>query len=165
MRLGRIPRAALSGGSAAGQGCRAGAAPALEVVDWKDARLDLASIAASSSFHAGFVVGELRGFDRLPSLAEGWPVLRRGEDVLAAPDPSLVPVQLAAREPVLAQFSTAPLGLATVLHVVPRTQVLGALLVTAYLGGATATHVRVAEPCWFPILLGVLLLLFPGVLG
>lgn len=74
----------------------AGAAPALEVVDWKDAKLDLASIAASSSFHAGFVVGELRGLDRLPSLAEGWPVLRRGEDVLAAPDPSLVPEDLPA---------------------------------------------------------------------
>jgi len=46
---------------------------------------------------------------------------------------------------------------ATVLHLVPRTQVLGALLLTAYLGGATATHVRIGDPFWFPILMGVIL--------
>ena len=54
-----------------------------------------------------------------------------------------------------------PLGVVlaaiTALHVVPRTQLLGALLITAYLGGATATHVRVGEPGWFPILVGVCL--------
>ena len=54
-----------------------------------------------------------------------------------------------------------PLGLvllaSTILSLVPRTQVIGALLVTAYLGGATATHVRVGDPFWFPIAVGVLL--------
>lgn len=54
-----------------------------------------------------------------------------------------------------------PLGLVllatTILSLVPRTQVIGALLVTAYLGGATATHVRVGDPFWFPIAIGVLL--------
>src|SRR5580704_14278581 len=39
-----------------------------------------------------------------------------------------------------------PLGLVliacTILYVVPRTAVLGAALLTGYLGGATATHVR-----------------------
>src|SRR5207245_10593611 len=39
---------------------------------------------------------------------------------------------------------------------VPRTSVLGAILLTAYLGGATATHVRIGEPFFMPILLGVL---------
>jgi len=42
------------------------------------------------------------------------------------------------------------------LYVVPRTSVLGAILLTAYLGGATATHVRIGEPFFMPILLGVL---------
>ena len=32
------------------------------------------------------------------------------------------------------------------LYLVPRTSVLGALLVTGYLGGAIATHVRVVSP-------------------
>lgn len=49
----------------------------------------------------------------------------------------------------------------TLLYVVPRTAVLGAVLLTGYLGGAVATHVRVAHP-WathvlFPTYLGVML--------
>ena len=42
------------------------------------------------------------------------------------------------------------------LYVLPRTSVLGAILLTGYLGGATATHVRVGEPFFAPILLGLL---------
>ena len=49
------------------------------------------------------------------------------------------------------------LGLATLLHLNPRTQFVGALLLTAYLGGATATHVRIGQPFWFPILMGAIL--------
>ena len=45
----------------------------------------------------------------------------------------------------------------TVLFVIPRTSFIGAILVTAYLGGATATHVRVGEPFYFPIIIGVLM--------
>lgn len=48
----------------------------------------------------------------------------------------------------------------TALFAIPRTSVLGALLLTAYLGGATATQVRV-EAGWFqtifPSLIGALL--------
>jgi uncharacterized membrane protein YphA (DoxX/SURF4 family) len=44
----------------------------------------------------------------------------------------------------------------TVLFLIPRTSFIGAILVTGYLGGATATHVRVGDPFFFPILLGVL---------
>ncbi|TXT28537.1 MAG: hypothetical protein FD138_2568 [Planctomycetota bacterium] len=35
---------------------------------------------------------------------------------------------------------------ATILFLIPRTSFLGAILLTAYLGGATATHVRVGDP-------------------
>jgi hypothetical protein len=45
----------------------------------------------------------------------------------------------------------------TVLYVIPRTAVLGAILLTGYLGGAVATHVRVgagAFPIVFPIIFG-----------
>ncbi len=52
-----------------------------------------------------------------------------------------------------------PLGIVeitcTVLYLIPRTSVLGAVLLTGYLGGATATHVRVGDPFIIPILLGV----------
>ena len=37
----------------------------------------------------------------------------------------------------------------------PRTAVLGAVLLTGYLGGAVATHVRVGEAFVLPLLLGV----------
>jgi len=54
-----------------------------------------------------------------------------------------------------------PLGIveltATVLYVVPQTSVLGAILLTGYLGGATATHVRIDDAFHMPIILGVLL--------
>jgi hypothetical protein len=35
-----------------------------------------------------------------------------------------------------------------VFYVIPRTAVLGAILMTGYLGGAVATHVRVGDPGW-----------------
>ena len=40
--------------------------------------------------------------------------------------------------------------LCTILYAVPRTTVLGAILLTGFLGGAVATHVRV-EAGWFDI--------------
>lgn len=44
--------------------------------------------------------------------------------------------------------------LATLLYIIPRTSVLGAILLTGYLGGATATHLRIGEPFHMAILLG-----------
>ena len=47
----------------------------------------------------------------------------------------------------------------TVLYVIPTTSVLGAILLTGYLGGAVASHVRVSEggfPVFFPVMVGVL---------
>src|SRR5262245_41339708 len=45
----------------------------------------------------------------------------------------------------------------TLVYLLPRTSILGAILLTGYLGGATATHVRVGEPFYIPVALGVLL--------
>lgn len=43
------------------------------------------------------------------------------------------------------------------LYAIPRTSVLGAILLTGLLGGATATHVRVGDPWFlFPVVLGLL---------
>lgn len=44
----------------------------------------------------------------------------------------------------------------TLLYAAPRTSILGAVLLTAFLGGATTTHLRVGDPYWFPVLVGVL---------
>jgi hypothetical protein len=44
------------------------------------------------------------------------------------------------------------------LFLIPRTSMLGAILLTGYLGGATATHVRVSDPVWIvPVTIGVLI--------
>jgi len=57
-----------------------------------------------------------------------------------------------------------PLGVVliscVVLYAIPQTAVLGAMLLTGYLGGAVATHVRVGDPLFshilFPVYLGVI---------
>jgi hypothetical protein len=43
-----------------------------------------------------------------------------------------------------------------VMFVIPRTAFIGAILITAYLGGAIATHVRISDPFIFPIIIGVI---------
>jgi len=48
----------------------------------------------------------------------------------------------------------------TILYLIPRTSVIGAILLTGYLGGAIATHVRVGDPVFpviFPVILGAML--------
>ena len=46
---------------------------------------------------------------------------------------------------------------ATLLYAVPRTAPLGAILLTGYLGGAVATHVRIGSPLFSHVLFGVYL--------
>lgn len=57
-----------------------------------------------------------------------------------------------------------PLGvillISTLLYIFPKTSFLGAILITGYLGGAVATHVRIGNPLLthtlFPVYLGVI---------
>lgn len=55
----------------------------------------------------------------------------------------------------------AILSISLVLYLIPKTAVLGAVLLTGYLGGAVATHVRVDSPLFshilFPVYLGILI--------
>ena len=43
------------------------------------------------------------------------------------------------------------------VYAVPRTALVGAGLLSAYLGGAVATHVRIGDPFIVPVVLGLLL--------
>lgn len=68
-------------------------------------------------------------------------------------------VKLGYRENVI-----LPLGIillaCTLLYAIPRTAILGAILLTGYLGGAVATHVRMGEGVFsivFPIIFGALI--------
>ena len=53
-----------------------------------------------------------------------------------------------------------PLGvvllICTILYAIPRTAVLGAVLLTAWLGGATAENLRTGFPIWFSVIFGIL---------
>ena len=69
-------------------------------------------------------------------------------------------LELGYRESVI-----VPLGIilliSVVLYIIPKTSIFGAILLTGYLGGAVATHVRLSNPLFthqlFPVYLGVLL--------
>ncbi len=50
--------------------------------------------------------------------------------------------------------------ISTILYAIPRTSVLGAILITGYLGGAMATNLLLKSPVWFnclAVVYGVLL--------
>lgn len=63
--------------------------------------------------------------------------------------------------PVTLGLGIGILGLfCTVVYAIPRTSILGAILLTGYLGGATAANVRVSDPLFetlFPTILGVVI--------
>ena len=68
-------------------------------------------------------------------------------------------VQLGYPESVIVALGVV-LVACTILYLVPRTDVLGAILLTGYLGGAVATHVRVGGPLFsilMPVILGAML--------
>lgn len=68
-------------------------------------------------------------------------------------------VQLGYPETTIVGIGTTLL-ICTLLYVIPRTAVLGAVVLTGYLGGAVASNVRVLGPLFnsaFPILFAVLL--------
>jgi len=47
--------------------------------------------------------------------------------------------------------------LCTILYAIPRTSILGAILLTGYLGGAMATHLRIGNPLFTHLLFGLYL--------
>jgi len=78
----------------------------------------------------------------------------------------LVPAMMAADTPPQLRIPTDPgfyrllgtiLAGCTILYAIPRTAVLGAVLLTAYLGGAVATHLSAGSPLLSNTLFGVYL--------
>ncbi len=82
-------------------------------------------------------------------------------------------IKLMAIDPVIESFARLgyPVGIARgigilelvclAIYLIPRASVMGAILLTGYLGGAVATHVRVGDPLLthilFPIYIGALI--------
>ena len=77
----------------------------------------------------------------------------------------IAPVKLACQELGYPESLIVPIGallfICTVVYLIPRTSVLGAVLLTGYLGGAVASQVRVGNPLFsqalFPIYFGALI--------
>ncbi|HET9742771.1 MAG TPA: DoxX family protein [Terriglobales bacterium] len=44
-----------------------------------------------------------------------------------------------------------------ILYAIPQTAVFGAIMVTAYFGAAVATHVRVGEPFYIPVIVAIVM--------
>ncbi|HKT61888.1 MAG TPA: DoxX family protein [Gemmatimonadales bacterium] len=60
-------------------------------------------------------------------------------------------------DPALAPWIGLSLLVSTILYAIPRTALLGAILLTGYLGGGVATQLRVSDPWFlFPALMGAL---------
>ncbi len=91
----------------------------------------------------------ISGFVILFMILDGVAKLMRAAPVLDAFSKLGLPANLAVTIGALGLICTA-------VYAIPNTAILGAMLLTAYFGGATATHVRAGQPFYFPILIGVL---------
>lgn len=87
-------------------------------------------------------------------------LLLDGAMKLVKPEPVLkATMHLGYHESVLTGMAIV-LIVSTILYLIPLTAAVGAILLTGYLGGAVASHVRVGDPNFdtcFPIIFGVLL--------
>lgn len=68
----------------------------------------------------------------------------KGTLAVGYPDSTIVPMGIAALA-------------GAILYLIPATSILGAILLTGYFGGATATLVRVSQPFYFPIVFGIVM--------
>ena len=98
------------------------------------------------TFWTGWVVTALTAFPFIPSAIMK---VRRTPEVIQGMAHSGFPESLI---PVLAVLEI----LSVVLFLIPRTVVLGAILLTGYMGGAICTHLRLGEVVYLQTALGVL---------
>jgi hypothetical protein len=95
---------------------------------------------------SGLVVA-LLALDSSMKLVMAAPVIE-GTQKLGYPVSSIVPIGLI-------------LAVCVAVYVIPRTAIIGAVLLTGYLGGAVATHLRVGDPLFshtvFPLYVAVLI--------
>ena len=108
--------------------------------------------AAPVSRTARYVGRFLTGFSALFLLFDGIMKVMKVAPVLEACAPLQIP------EHVIPGLGIV-LTVATLIYLIPQTAILGAILLTGYLGGATWTHVRMGGPVFpmvFPSLVGAM---------
>lgn len=95
---------------------------------------------------------------RVLSWLSGLFVLTSGLNLLFVHSPDLLEnfVRFGYPEKMMPAVGMAAL-VASLLYLIPMSSVLGALLLTGYLGGAIATHVRISDPTFLvPLMVGIL---------
>lgn len=94
----------------------------------------------------------------LETLAVLFLLMDAGMKLVKPPFVVAATVQLGYPETTIVGIGAALL-VCTILYVIPRTAVLGAILLTAYLGGAAASNVRAQTPLFnlsFPVLFAII---------
>ncbi len=101
----------------------------------------------------------LRTGRALSTLATLFLVMDGGMKLFKPPFVVQATAQLGYPESTITGIGTALL-IATLLYAIPRTTFLGAILLTGYLGGATASGIRIGAPLFnivFPIVFSVII--------
>jgi hypothetical protein len=116
------------------------------------------NIRLSNNLEAGISKGRLWSGRALSTLAILFMALDGGMKLFKPPFVVQATIQLGYPESAIVGIGVALL-ISTLLYSMPRTAILGAILMTAYLGGAVASGVRVGAPTFnivFPIVFGVI---------
>jgi hypothetical protein len=118
---------------------------------------------ATAAIHESVERKPFRASAKIGWAVSGLAILFLGTDAGAK---IVVPAMMAAYTPPQLRLPADPtfyrllgaiLGLSTLLYALPRTAVLGALLLTGYLGGAIATHLIAGSPLLSNTLFGLYL--------
>jgi hypothetical protein len=118
----------------------------------------ISHISLSNNPEAGISKSRLWSGRVLSTLAILFMALDGGMKLFKPPFVVEVTVELGFPESAIVGIGLALL-ISTVLYAIPRTAIFGAILMTAYLGGAVASGVRINAPLFnivFPIVFGVI---------
>jgi hypothetical protein len=85
-----------------------------------------------------FVMSAAMKFSMAPQMMEGW------TPHFGWPESLLMPIAILE-------------ATSLILYLIPQVAVLGAIVLTGYLGGAIATHVRIGEAVYIHIVIGLLI--------
>jgi len=117
------------------------------------------NLSLSESLQAGISKSRLWTGRVLSTLAILFMAMDGGMKLFKPPFVVQATVELGYPETAIAGIGLALL-ISTLLYAIPRTAIVGAILMTAYLGGAVASGVRIGAPMFniiLPIVFGVIL--------
>ena len=119
----------------------------------------ISNISLSNNLEAGISKSRLWSGRALSTLAILFMALDGGMKLFKPPFVAEATIQLGYPESAIVGIGLALL-ISTLFYAIPRTAIFGAILMTAYLGGAVASGVRINAPLFnivFPVVFGVII--------